>query len=411
MNFGLFLAHRMRSQSIDKSSASSRIIKIAITAIALGLVMMLIAVATGLGLQQEIKNKIVAFSGQINIAPFENNNSKVSTRPINKLELSLKYWNDSLEVDYFQATANKAALVKSKTDFEGVIAKGVGTDYHWSNLDSYLISGRYPNTRAKLNNEVLLSQTLAKRLQVDVGSRITAYFQNSNSKGTPNTRYFIVVGVYETGFPDFDSAYLFADIRHIQRINKWKSDEVGSFEVFLRQGVDLERKNIEIYNELPPHIDSVTVKNLFPSLFEWISLFDFNVAIILVLMLLVGTLNMATALLVLILERSKMIGLLKAMGAKNKLIQQVFLWNALYIILKGIIIGNIIGLVLVFGQQKFNWIHLDPSTYYVSEVPILLSFSNFLFLNLGVIIVCTILLYLPSFVVTKVDPSKVMRIH
>jgi len=401
----------MRSQSIDKSSASNRIIKIAIAAISLGLVMMLIAVSTSLGLQHEIKNKIIVFSGQLNIAPFENNNSKVSTRPIYRSELNEAGWNSTDDIDHIQATANKAALVKSKTDFEGLVVKGVGSDYRWLNLDSYLVEGAYPNTQNNLNNEILLSQTIAQRLHVGLGDRVTAYFQNSSSTGTPNTRYFKIVGIYETGFPDFDSAYLFADIRHIQRINKWSSDAVGGFEVFLNDGIDLEDKNVQIYNQLPPHIDSIAVNNLFPSLFEWVSLFDFNLAIILILMLLVGTLNMATALLVLILERSKMIGLLKAMGAKNKLIQQVFLWNALYIILKGIFIGNIIGLALVFGQQKFNWIHLDPATYYVSEVPILLSFSNFIFLNAGVVLVCTTLLYIPSFVVTKIDPSKVMRVQ
>ncbi|MDB4015614.1 ABC transporter permease [Flavobacteriaceae bacterium] len=411
MNFGLFLAHRMRSQSIDKSSASNRIIKIAIAAIALGLVMMLIAVSTSLGLQHEIKNKIIVFSGQLNITPFENNNSKVSTRPIYRSELNEAGWNSTDDIDHIQVTASKAALVKSKTDFEGLVVKGVSSDYRWHNLDSYLVEGAYPNNKDNLNNEILLSQTIAQRLYVGIGDRVTAYFQNSSSTGTPNTRYFKIVGIYQTGFPDFDSSYLFADIRHIQRINKWSSDAIGGFEVFLNEGIDLEDKNVQIYNQLPPHIDSVTVNNLFPSLFEWVSLFDFNLAIILILMLLVGTLNMATALLVLIIERSKMIGLLKAMGAKNKLIQQVFLWNALYIILKGIFIGNIIGLALIFGQKKFNWIHLDPATYYVSEVPILLSFSNFILLNAGVVLVCTTLLYVPSFVVTKIDPSKVMRVQ
>ena len=401
----------MRSQSIDKSSASNRIIKIAIAAIALGLVMMLIAVSTSLGLQHEIKNKIIVFSGQLNIAPFENNNSKVSTRPIYRSELNEVGWNSTDDIDHIQATASKAALVKSKTDFEGLVVKGVGSDYRWHNLDAYLVEGSYPNTQDNLNNEILLSQTIAQRLHVGIGDRVTAYFQNSSSTGTPNTRYFKIVGIYETGFPDFDSSYLFADIRHIQRINKWSSDAVGGFEVFLNEGIDLKEKNVQIYNQLPPHIDSITVNELFPSLFEWVSLFDFNLAIILILMLLVGTLNMATALLVLILERSKMVGLLKAMGAKNKLIQQVFLWNALYIILKGIFIGNVIGLALIFGQQKFNWIHLDPTTYYVSEVPILLSFSNFILLNAGVVLVCTTLLYVPSFVVTKIDPSKVMRVQ
>ena len=401
----------MRSQSIDKSSASNRIIKIAIAAIAIGLVMMLIAVATSLGLQHEIKNKIIVFSGQLNIAPFENNNSKISTRPLYRSELNEAGWNSAEDIDHIQATASKAALVKSKTDFEGLVVKGVGSDYQWHNLDSYLVDGVYPNTQDNLNNEILLSQTIAQRLNVGIGDRVTAYFQNSSSTGTPNTRYFKIVGIYQTGFPDFDSTYLFADIRHIQRINKWSSDAIGGLEIFLNEGVKLEDKNVQIYNQLPPHIDSIAVNDLFPSLFEWVSLFDFNLAIILILMLLVGTLNMATALLVLILERSKMIGLLKAMGAKNKLIQQVFLWNALYIILKGIFIGNLIGLAVIFGQQKFNWIHLDPATYYVSEVPILLSFSNFIFLNIGVVLVCTTLLYVPSFVVTKIDPSKVMRVQ
>ena len=401
----------MRSQSSDKSSASNRIIKIAIAAIAIGLVMMLIAVATSLGLQHEIKNKIIVFSGQLNIAPFENNNSKISTRPLYRSELNEAGWNSAEDIDHIQATASKAALVKSKTDFEGLVVKGVGSDYQWHNLDSYLVDGVYPNTQDNLNDEILLSQTIAQRLNVGIGDRVTAYFQNSSSTGTPNTRYFKIVGIYQTGFPDFDSTYLFADIRHIQRINKWSSDAIGGLEVFLNEGVKLEDKNVQIYNQLPPHIDSIAVNDLFPSLFEWVSLFDFNLAIILILMLLVGTLNMATALLVLILERSKMIGLLKAMGAKNKLIQQVFLWNALYIILKGIFIGNLIGLAVIFGQQKFNWIHLDPATYYVSEVPILLSFSNFIFLNIGVVLVCTTLLYVPSFVVTKIDPSKVMRVQ
>jgi len=401
----------MRSQSSDKSSASNRIIKIAIAAIAIGLVMMLIAVATSLGLQHEIKNKIIVFSGQLNIAPFENNNSKISTRPLYRSELNEAGWNSAEDIDHIQATASKAALVKSKTDFEGLVVKGVGSDYQWHNLDSYLVDGVYPNTQDNLNNEILLSQTIAQRLNVGIGDRVTAYFQNSSSTGTPNTRYFKIVGIYQTGFPDFDSTYLFADIRHIQRINKWSSDAIGGLEIFLNEGVKLEDKNVQIYNQLPPHIDSIAVNDLFPSLFEWVSLFDFNLAIILILMLLVGTLNMATALLVLILERSKMIGLLKAMGAKNKLIQQVFLWNALYIILKGIFIGNLIGLAVIFGQQKFNWIHLDPATYYVSEVPILLSFSNFIFLNIGVVLVCTTLLYVPSFVVTKIDPSKVMRVQ
>ena len=401
----------MRSQSIDKSSASNRIIKIAIAAIAIGLVMMLIAVATSLGLQHEIKNKIIVFSGQLNIAPFENNNSKTSTRPLYRSKLNEAGWNSTEDIDHIQATASKAALVKSKTDFEGLLVKGVGSDYRWHDLDSYLVEGVYPNTQDNLNNEILLSQTIAQRLNVGIGDRVTAYFQNSSSTGTPNTRYFKIVGIYETGFPDFDSTYLFADIRHIQRINKWSSDAIGGLEIFLNEGVKLEDKNVQIYNQLPPHIDSIAVNDLFPSLFEWVSLFDFNLAIILILMLLVGTLNMATALLVLILERSKMIGLLKAMGAKNKLIQQVFLWNALYIILKGIFIGNLIGLAVIFGQQKFNWIHLDPATYYVSEVPILLSFSNFIFLNIGVVLVCTTLLYVPSFVVTKIDPSKVMRVQ
>ncbi len=407
----MFLAHRMRTQGTNKGSTSSQIIKIAIISIALGIVTMLIAVATGLGLKEEIKNKTVVFTGDLNITPFENNNSKISIRPIQLSELNEKYWNDKESIKHIQRVVSKAALVKSKTDFEGVIVKGVGVDYNWENLSSYMVSGRFPNTKDSLTSEILLTETLSKRLNVGVGDRITAYFQSASKTGTPNTRVFKIVGLYETGFPDFDSTYLLGDIRHIQRINRWSADEVGGFEVFLKKGANVEQQNLKIYNALPPHIDVISVDQIFPGLFEWISLFDFNIAVILFLMILVAVLNMTTALLILILERAKMIGLLKSMGAKNTLIQKVFLWNAIYIIFKGLVIGNVIGLGLLFGQQKFNWITLDPITYYVSEVPILLSLPNFLILNIGIVIICLFLLWIPSFVVSKIDPSKIMRVQ
>lgn len=399
----------MRASSSNENTVSGRIIKIAIAAIAIGMVMMLIAMGTSLGLQKEIKAKTIALSGNIRIAPFENNNSSISITPIDTLELRKERWWDKAKVAHLYPYVSKGVLLKTKSEFEGAVVKGVDAAFPWEKLRPYLVEGSFPVFDSVVSKDLVLSQTLAQKLQLNLGDRVTAYFQNNKEGALPRIRYFTLTAIYQTGFPDFDNSIVFADIKQIQRLNNWTAQQIGGMELFLIPQSDPVTYSEKIYRELPPHIDVQRVDQLYEGIFDWIALFDFNVLIILIVMILVGTLNMTTALLVLILERSRMVGVLKSMGARNGQIQRVFLWNAVYIIIRGLVYGNAIGLVFLMGQSYFGWVQLDPVTYFVSTLPVLLPVHLVVGLNLFVLIVCSVLLWIPSFIVGRVDPTEVVR--
>lgn len=408
MSLEFFLATRMRQNAQNESSVSSRIIKIGVFAIALGMVMMLIALGTGLGLQNAIREKTISFSSHLKIAPFENNNSALSVRPISATDVTLP---ESIlkEIDALYPVINAGGLLKSKSEFEGVIFKGVDARYPENKIQSFLLEGHFPEFDSLPSNAIVLSKTLANRLQLTVGNRVTAYFQNPKNPSLPRTRYFKVEGIYETGFPDFDASYIWGDLRQMQRLKNWEQNQVGGYEVFLKNEDALVEMGEKIYDRLPSDIDVQTIEQLYQGVFDWIALFDFNIFIIILVMIVVGTLNMATALLVLILERSRMVGILKSLGASATSIQKIFLWNAVYIILKGMAIGNIVGLFLLYLQHKTDFVELDPATYFVSAVPIYFGTFPILLLNAFVLLSCTFLLWFPSMVIGKIDPVKALR--
>ena len=408
MRFEYFLAQRIWSSS-SESTVSARIIKIAIVAIALGMIMILIALGSSLGLQKEIKNKTIALSGDLRIAPFENNNSTLSIRPIDTLELQKQLWKDPTKIEYAYPFIAKGVLLKTKHEFEGAVVKGVSSAFPWVKLLPYLVEGQYPNFEGDLSKDLVLSKSLAKKLELELGDRVTAYFQQENEGSIPRVRYFNLKAIYQTGFPEFDENFVFADLRHLQRINRWSPSQIGGMELFLTPTVNVDAFAEEVYGVLPPHIDVQTAQQRYQSIFDWIAVFDFNVLIILVIMVMVGTLNMATALLVLILERSRMIGVLKSMGASNLQIQKLFLFNAIYIIGQGLFWGNGIGLIVLFSQYYFGWLELDPANYFVTAVPVELPFHLWLGLNILVLVVCSLLLWLPSLIVGRIDPTKVLR--
>ena len=383
--------------------------KIAIAAIALGMLMILIALGTSLGLQREIKAKIIALSGDIRIAPFENNNSSISITPINDVELRKEQWWDKKQVSHVYPFLSKGVLLKTKSEFEGAVVKGVNQAFPWEKLSPYLIEGSFPVFDSTLSKEIVLSQTLAKKLQLELGDRVTAYFQKDEPGAIPRIRYFNLVAVYQTGFPDFDNSFGFVDLRQLQRINGWTEKQIGGVEIFLTPNADVIPYADKIYRELPPHIDVQRVDQLYQGVFDWMALFDFNVLIILIVMVLVGTLNMTTALLVLILERSRMVGVLKSIGANNIQIQRIFMWNATYIIIRGLFWGNALGLLFLVGQAYFGWIELDPATYFVSKVPVALPIPLFIGLNFLVLSICGLIMWIPSLIVGKIDPTKVVR--
>ena len=375
----------------------------------MGMVMILIAMGSSLGLQNEIKSKTVALSGDLRLAPFENNNSTISIRPIDTIELQKNKWEDKSKIAHQYPFISKGVLLKTKQEFEGAVLKGVNLAFPWEKLAPYLLEGDYPYYGNSLSKEIVLSQSLAKKLQLSIGDRVTAYFKQEDESSIPRVRYFNLGAIYQTGFPDFDDTFVFADMRHLQRINNWSPSEIGGMELFLNPEVNVNTYAEEVYRVLPPHIDVQTAEQRYQSIFDWIAVFDFNVLIILVIMILVGTLNMASALLVLILERSRMVGVLKSMGATNHQIQKLFLVNAIYIVGNGLLWGNLIGLGLLFGQHYFGWIQLDPSTYFVTTVPVELPLHLFVGVNALVLITCSLLLWFPSLIVARIDPTSVLR--
>ena len=399
----------MRFNPSHKGSVSVQIIKIAKLAVALGMSMILIAVSTGKGLQKEIQEKTVAFNGHLVVAPFENSESQISVLPIANDPKILKILNNEDGVTHVHRVALKGGLLKAGDNFEGIIMKGVSQDYQWSKLNSFLVSGNFPVLGDKTSNEILLSGVIAKRLSIGVGDEVTAYFQNSKNQQIPNIRKFNVVGLFLSGFPDFDQNFILGDLRHIQSINKWRNNEIGAYEVFIS---DLKMADItgsSIYDKLPSDLDVIEITRQYATIFQWISLFDFNILIIIIVMIIVGVINISTALLVLILERSSMIGLLKSIGAGNRLIQKIFLYNGVAIMSEGLLWGNLIGFLFYFTQNYWGWIRLDPETYYVNVAPVSLNFWDGLILNLGFLLVSSLLLWIPSMIISNIRPARVLR--
>lgn len=372
------------------------------------MVMMLIAMATSLGLQKEIKRKTVALTGDIQIAPFENNNSTISVSPIEISSLAKDLWFDDPRITDAFGYVSKGVLLKTKNEFEGGVLRGVDSLFPWQRLKPYLVEGDFPIFNTKISKQIVLSATIASKLNVGLGDRVTAFFQ-SKKENLPGIRYFSVVGIYQTGFPYIDDNVSFVDIRQLQRLNKWAENEIGGFVVYVEKENDRHLLSEELYQKLPPHIDVRTVEQLYEGIYDWISLFDFNVLIILCIMIIVGTLNMATALLVLILERAHMIGVLKVLGASQRQLQNIFLISAVKIIGKGMVWGNGIGLVLLWSQHRFQWIQLDPNTYFVDTVPVLLPWAYFIALNILVLVVCVALLWLPVKIVAYISPIRVLK--
>lgn len=408
MNLEYFIAKRLIATKSYKSSISSPIIKIAITAIAIGIIMMIVSVATGIGLQNKIREKVATFNGHVIISNYDNNQSEVSKEPISINQDFYPKFRNISGINHIQATASKAGIIHTEESFEGILFKAVGKDYNFNNLKEYLVEGKMPNFKSVLNEEVLISQYIANRLNLKVGDKFKTYFLKE-SGSRYNLRNFKIVGIYNSGFQEFDATYIIGDIRHIQKINKWKEDQVGSFEVYLDDFSQIKQKGEEIYNEIPSTYNSITIEEKYYSIFEWLKLFDFNIIIILIVMIIVATINMIVALLVLILERTQMIGILKALGANNWNIRKIFLYNASYLVIRGLLIGNIIAVGLLLAQKYFGFIKLNPENYYVNVAPVDINPIHIIVLNLGTILICFIVLLIPSYIITKISPVKAIR--
>jgi lipoprotein-releasing system permease protein len=409
LNYELFIAKRIIAGKEYKNSISSPIIKIAITALALGIIIMMISMAIGAGFQHKIRDKISGFKGHVQITNYDDNNSEVSITPIDKNQDFYPEFKTIDGIKKVQVFANKGGMIRTATDFEGIVFKGVSTDYDWSFFKEYLVEGKLPNFNQSRVRDVLLSKTLVDRLQLKLNDTINVHFLKSTKKKIPSRYKFIIVGVYDTGFGQFDKSLMIGDIKEVQRLNKWSENQIGGFEVLLDNFDDIELKGNEIYSEIGSTLNKTTIVEKYDVIFEWIELFDNNVWFIIGIMILVASINMITALLVLILERVQMIGVLKALGSDNWGIRKVFLYNATYLILKGLLWGNIIGITLLLLQHYFGLITLDPASYHVTTVPIYINVFSIIMLNIGTLILCFLMLIIPSYIITKINPSKSIK--
>lgn len=409
MNYEYFIAKRIIANKTYKSSISAPIIKIGIAAIAIGIIVMMIAIATGIGLQQKIRDKVVAFNGHISINNYDSNNSQESLVPISKNQDFYPEFKSVDGIQHIQAVATKFGIIRTETDFEGAILKGVGKDYKWNYFNDFLVEGRLPNYSGKRNEEVLISQYLANRMGFKLNEKFQMVFAKSDLEKPPSIITYEIVGIYNSGFQDLDATYVIGDLRHIQRINRWEDDQIGNFEVFLDNYNTLEEKGIEIYKNTPSTFNTQTISDRYYSIFEWIKIFDKNIYGIIGIMIMVAGINMITALLVLILERTQMIGILKALGSSNWSIRKMFIYNASYLILLGLFFGNLIALGLLFAQKYFKLFPLDPSVYYVTEAPVYINLGYILALNLGTLIICLLMLLVPSYLISKISPVKAIR--
>lgn len=410
MNFEFFIAKRIIASKHYKSSISAPIIKIAITAIALGMIMMLFSIATSLGLQKKIREKVAAFYGHVIISNYDSNFSENSLVPISTHQDFYPVFDSVAGIEHIQVSASKGGVIRTETDFEGVVVKGVGTDYDWQYFNEYLSEGRLPIIEDDTpNQEALLSVFLANRLNLQVGDKIVTYFLDQDASKKPRPLGLTIVGLYESGFQQFDAQFLLTDIKHIQRLNKWDKDQVGNFEVFVTDFDDIQSVGNRVYEETGSTLDSLTIKDKYASIFEWLELFDFNTALIIGIMILVAGINMITALLVLILERTQMIGILKALGSDNWSLRKLFLYNTMYIIVVGLFWGNAIGIGLLLLQKYFKLFPLDPATYYVTEAPVYLDVTYIVLLNIGTFVLCSLMLLLPTYIIAKISPVKAIR--
>jgi len=496
----------LKGSESGEKSFSRPIVSIALAGIAVGMVVMILSMAIVTGFKTEVRNKVSGFGAHIQITNISMNKSYESEPLLRIPELPAQV-SAHKAVKSISVYATKPGIVETATDIQGVITKGIGADFDWSFFNDKLTDGVLPAyTDTATSNDVLVSETLANMLQLQTGDRITIYF--SNLSGTLSPRRFDISGLYSTGLEDFDARFVFMDIGHLQRINRWglkaqlriaedcthqrviiealafggdgeyryrwsdsglrgpgphgfcfdrdstvsvvvsdrsgtlpdsaqftltypdtasgcicrvegvghtttsggsQKHYIGGYEVVLHDFRDLHQAEIDIYADLDYDLKTTNIAERIPEIFNWLEMIDINPKIIITLMIVVAVINMSSALLILILERVNMIGILKALGASNWSIRQIFLRTAAYLIGRGLLFGNIIGIGLCLIQDYFKVVKLDPVNYYVSEVPVLLKWEHILVLNAGTLIICLIVLIIPSMFIARISPVKAIR--
>ena len=411
--FEFFIANRIYKQAEGQSKMSRPAILIAMLGVAIGLAVMIISLAVIIGFKSQVKEKVVGFGSHIQISNFDAVQS-YETLPIIVDDSILTVLSADADVEHIQRYATKIGMVKTSDAFEGVVLKGIGPDYDLQFLASNLLEGEVPLFSDTENKEqALISKRLSDRLHLKLGDKLYLYFIQ---KDNVRARRLFVKGIYETNLTMYDDLFLFTDLYTVNRLNQWQENQVSGVEIRLSDYANLESATYRLGDQLDAEQDALggiyfvrNIEQLNPQIFDWLGLLDLNVWIILILMIGVSGFTIISGLLIIIIERTSMIGVLKALGATNVTIQKIFLWLSIFLIGRGMIIGNVIGLGFCYLQRQFGLIALNPSTYYMDSVPIHFDFKLFLLVNIVTFLVAVAILVGPSFMISKVNPSDSMR--
>ena len=392
--------------SFSKENLSSVVMKIAVVSIALGISIMLISIAVIVGFKNQIKEKVVGFVNPIQIQVLNQNESIEETPFIYDSVLKSKL--DLPFVESVYSTANKAGLVKTNEEIHGIVLKGVDEDYDWNYMKANLVAGVVPQyLENERSNDVLVSKVISDKMMLNVGDEVRIWFVGENMK--TRGRKFLIKGIYETGLTECDERFIYCDLNQIRRLNGWDDNMVGHLEIDVVDGVNPVEANSVIYYKIPTNLVSYEAKDLYPQIYDWLELQDMNVVIIIVLMLLVAGITIISMLLIIVLERTSTIGILKSMGANNAFIRRIFLQRSQRILLIGMLLGNIFGIGLCLIQKYTEIIKLSPESYYLSSVPIELNWTYILILNIGTFILWVLMMSIPTMIINNIKPSKSIR--
>lgn len=413
MHFPLFIAKRLYSEQGDKRKVSRPAIHIATAGVAIGLAVMIISVCVVLGFKHTIRDKVIGFGSHIQVADFLTL-QQMEQYPIVIDDSMIDVLKHIPDVAHVQRFAMKEGILKTDSDFLGVAFKGVGPDFDSTFIHNNMVEGSIPPFSDSVShNKILVSQLMADKLHLKSGQRIFAYFFDNNSV---RTRRFTIAGIYQTNLKKYDETIVFTDLYTAVKLNGWESDQASGAELSVNNFDNLDMVESRVISKVKGTVDhygetysSATIKELNPQIFQWLDLMNLNVWIILALMLIVAGVTMISGLLIIILERTSMIGILKALGARNKTIRHTFMWFAVFIIGKGMLIGNVLSLGLLAFQQAFGIIKLDAQTYYVSTVPVEINALYIVALNVATLLISVFMLVAPSYLISHIHPAKSMR--
>ncbi len=412
MNTEFFIARRLHFDESDGRHMSRPAVRVATAGIAVGLAVMLIAVAVVVGFKHEVSGQIVGFGSHIQVAAYQPSDSHEAI-PIAPSDSLMQTIAATPHVARVQRVATKPGIVKTDDDFEGIVLKGVDSSFDWTFFGKHLVAGALPVVGdSAATNDALVSRHTANLLRLSVGDRFTAYFV-----GNPvRARRFTVCGIYETAFADFDRLYVLADLRHVQRLNGWDSTQIGQLELLIDDFDKIDEAERDVFFAAAETtlygstlLQTRSIKKIVPRMFEWLDMIDVNAWVILALMLAVAGFNMISGLLIIILERTGTIGLLKAMGARNWTIRKIFICQAAFLIGKGMFWGNVAGCAVVLAEYLTHAIPLDAAMYYVDYVPVSLSVQHWLLINIGTLVLTLLILIAPSHIISTIQPAKAIK--